>query len=309
MNKTKLLFATLCIFLATILFSPKTAFALDIDRPADTNDTINTETFMCYEEFLQFFNLSGRKSFNLKDKFKPYHEKILKERFYDKIYRLEGETYNYFDFALGDIELPVYAIGQIYFPYKSLPLDTKGDLLNGFRSELWLQFGFAIGQEENFNYDSIKGVTILDSGYMYIIVLLESKSGEYNEDNDIGIAIKTKLNLHYDSLDYTYPTEAEYLAMYSNSKPKATTAPKVTKAPKSTATPIPTATPTPEPTATPVPTAAPTPEPTIIPVPTVPQPDVEVETTGSLRIILCASAVVALILIVATVIIGRKRKK
>ncbi len=264
-----------CIFvLISIVLSPCTkAFAVEISVPVETHNVFEEDIFMTYEESLELFRWNGSK-FLLKDKFKPVKSKLLKERFYDRLYRIEGETYEFKDlYGTGETyTLPVYTIGKMYFP-----IVGNGSMFNEWDNIISKTFAEAIAENEKNNYHSITRTTKLGASPDYIIILFcNSETKKYDPKKDIGIAIKTYYwSEAYHVEDYTYPSEDEYYAMYSKgtSKPTATPTPKptVTPTPEPTATPTPepTATPTPEPTAipTPEPTATPTPEPTATPTP------------------------------------------
>lgn len=309
MKKIKFLFFVCCLFTVVCLMPKNTAYAKEnpLNRPIATEDVMN-ETLFTYEEFLELYQAYNSGSHYLKEKFKPYESKILKEKFYDTLYRIEGEYYNYFDFTLGYFELPVYSVGNLYYSTDNKYDNSKREL--GWRRALWNQFGEAIKQHEKINCKSISGTNLIDDGYYYIVLLFQTKD-KFNPETDIGIAIKTNMYWKISSPEgYTYPTEDELYEYYSGSKGKVTPTsvptstptpvptstpspiptstptpvPTSTPTPEPTATPVPTATPTPEPTATPVPTATPTPEPTATPVPTAtptPEPTATLEPTAT----------------------------
>jgi len=264
MKKIRFLFFLCCLFAVACLTPRNTAFAKEnpLNRPIATEDVMN-ETLFTYEEFLELYQAYNSGSHYLKEKFKPYERKILKEKFYDKLYKIEGEYYNYLDFTLGRFELPVYTVGDLYYSSDNKYNNSKRKL--GWERALWNQFGEAIKQEEKINCKSIRGTNEIKGGYYYIVLLFET-NGDFNPETDIGIAIKTNMYFKISSPDgYTYPTEDELYEYYSGSKGKVTTTP----VPTSTPTPVPTSTPTPVPTSTPtpVPTSTPTPVPTSTPTP------------------------------------------
>ena len=266
-------------FVLVLLFvalTPKSnAYALDLSAyvPNDTNNAYENEVFMTYEESLSFFEWDCD-LYWLKECYQPtkIRSELVKERFFDRLYRVEGEYYDFLDLITGEkARVPLYTIGKLYFPkenpqrqYDYWPLAIANE------------FNKAISVVEKPSYDKTRSVTYLFPGTNYMVFLyLDPETKKYNPDTCIGIAIQFDYVTYSDPseipADYTYPTSDEYYAMYSgksSSKPTATPVPTATPTPKPTATPVPTATPTPEPTATPVPTATPTPKPTATPEPT-----------------------------------------
>ncbi len=264
----KKLFILILVALGVILLPCQKAFAKDINRPVDTNNTYES-VFVTFNEYNQLFLDNGNQKFSLLKRFKPYYNKILTERFYNRIYRIEGETTE-LEMYGKTYEVPVYTAGKIYIQ-NTIRKEVKNFDYCNFTLDILQCFGEAVELNENVEsecicFDFIDNV----GGPSYYYVIFQTNENEFNPDKDVVFCLKTKV-VYYVDLDYTYPTEDEYFAYFSNgsSKPTSTPKPTVTPIPTSTPTPEPTATPTPVPTATPtpVPTATPTPEPTATPTP------------------------------------------
>ena len=268
MKRLKLMICFVVVALFVVIAPSFKAYALGIDRPVATED-ISNETMFTYDECLEIYRRTSSHSLYLKDKFSPYYDKYLRERFYEKIYRVEGETYTYRNAYFGTLELPLYQTGKFYYP---TTIDKVEDSHNenrkiaGWKSMLLWEFAEAIARAENIKYTSYSGAARVGVE-SYFIIIFENEE-KFDPTKNVGVAIKTDFVFSYKDLpDYTYLSEDELYEYYSkgssNSKPKATATPK----PKATATPKPTVTPTPESTATPTPepTATPTPEPTATP--------------------------------------------
>ena len=260
------------VFISILLSPSSKAFALEINVPVEPYDVFESDIFMTYEEGLELFRWNGSK-FILKDRFKTFESKLLKERFYDRLYRIDGETYNFKDaFGTGNTyTLPVYTFG-----HAPIPISEGTKKYNAWIKIITHCVADAIREIEGAGIPC-RYITNGGNGCAYSVILfLDEDTGEFDSTKNIGIAIKTLYYSPFDTSSYTYPTEDEYYAMLSGSsgtKPTTTATPKLTatSTPKPTATPTPepTATPTPEPTATPMPepTATPTPEPTATPTP------------------------------------------
>ncbi len=251
------------IILGVAILPSQTAFAKDINRPVDTNNTYES-VFVTFNEYNQLFLDNGNQNFSLLKRFKPYYNKILTERFYNRIYKVEGETTE-LKIDGNTYEVPVYTAGKIYIQ-NTIRKELGGFDRPNFTFDILDCFSEAIELNENVKSKVVRfGFIDNVGGPSYYYVIFQTNENEFNPDKDVVFCLKTKV-VYYVDLDYTYPTEDEYFEMYSKgSQPKATATPK----PKATATPKPTATPTPEPTATPTPepTATPTPEPTATPTP------------------------------------------
>jgi len=253
------------ILLGIILFlTPCThALAKGIDVPIDTSNTLET-VFFTFDEFLELYSYNGKRTFYLKEEFLPYKNKIFKERFYDRIVRIEGETYEAEIYGKS-YELPLYTFGKLYIPYLELEGDpslTKAE----WQTQISMILYEAIPNETNFKWDRIKSKYYPDGARHFYIFWFLSEDGKFDESKDIGIAIETKTLLNYDNCqDYTYPTQEEYYEMFSG---KSSSNVSVTPTPLPSPTEIPTATPTPLPSPTEMPTATPTPLPSPTEMPT-----------------------------------------
>ena len=245
-------------------------------RGIEVKDTspITDEIFFTSTEFLELYHFSDV-CFFLNDEFKPYQNKILVERYYNRLHKVEGETYE--KEILGKTyDIPLYAVGDVFILLKDSPSrKVYDDLSRTMRRKIAQEFAETAVLIEDIDYYSYEFGYDIKDNVDYFTVVTFSEHGKFDPEKDIAFAVKFRLRSNPDKCaHYEYPSAEEYLKMFSgSSKPKVTPTPVPTNTPKPkptvTPTPKPTATPTPEPTATPTPepTATPTPEPTATPTP------------------------------------------
>ena len=101
----KKLFFILLIGIIGFLTPSTVAQAKGIDAPPATENS-SDEFFMTYDEFTQLYYY-GDNYFKLKKEFYPYYDKILKERYLERIYREEGETME-FEYKGKTYDFPLY---------------------------------------------------------------------------------------------------------------------------------------------------------------------------------------------------------